>query len=60
MEGEDGRFTRQDGVIEGWRVIQPLLDARPPVRRYPRGSWGPPEADALVAGLGRWHAPWLG
>jgi glucose-6-phosphate 1-dehydrogenase len=59
MEGESGRFTRHDGVVEAWRVMQPLLDAPPPAHRYPRGSWGPARADALVAGLGRWHAPWV-
>ncbi|MDT5024463.1 MAG: Glucose-6-phosphate dehydrogenase, C-terminal domain [Micromonosporaceae bacterium] len=26
------RFTRQDGVEEQWRIIQPLLDAPPPVQ----------------------------
>ena len=36
------RFTRQDGVEEAWRVLQPLLDAPPPVHPYAPGSWGPP------------------
>jgi glucose-6-phosphate 1-dehydrogenase len=59
MEGENGRFTRQDGVVEAWRVMQPLLDAPPPVQPYAKGSWGPPAAERLVAGVGRWHAPWV-
>jgi glucose-6-phosphate 1-dehydrogenase len=59
MEGENARFTRQDGVVEAWRVMQPLLDSPPPVHRYAPGSWGPAAADGLVAGLGRWHAPWV-
>jgi glucose-6-phosphate 1-dehydrogenase len=59
IEGESGRFTRQDSVVEAWRVLQPLLDAPPPVIPYARGSWGPPAAERLVAGRGRWHAPWL-
>ena len=53
------RFTRQDGVEETWRIMQPLLDAPPPVHRYPPGSWGPAAADKLVAGHGRWHGPWV-
>jgi glucose-6-phosphate 1-dehydrogenase len=53
------RFTRQDGVEEQWRIIQPLLDAPPPVRAYEPGSWGPRAADELVAGHGRWHGPWV-
>jgi len=58
MVGTSTRFTRQDGVEETWRVMQPLLDAPPPVHSYPQGSWGPDAADTILAGHGRWHAPW--
>ena len=57
MNGHSTRFTRQDGVEETWRIMQPLLDAPPPVHPYAPGSWGPPAADELVAGHGRWHEP---
>jgi glucose-6-phosphate 1-dehydrogenase len=59
MVGDSTRFTRQDGVEEAWRVLQPLLDAPPPVHPYAKGSWGPGEADRLVAGYGGWHGPWV-
>jgi glucose-6-phosphate 1-dehydrogenase len=59
MAGDSTRFTRQDGVEETWRIMQPLLDAPPPVHGYEPGSWGPKEADELIAGHGRWHGPWL-
>jgi glucose-6-phosphate 1-dehydrogenase len=59
MVGNGMRFTRQDGVEETWRIMQPLLDAPPPVHTYAQGSWGPEAADALVAGHGRWHDPWI-
>ncbi len=59
MVGRSVRFTRQDGVEEAWRIMQPLLDAPPPVKVYAPGSWGPEAADALVAGHGRWHGPWV-
>ena len=59
MNGQSTRFTRQDGVEETWRIMQPLLDAPPPVQPYAPGSWGPPAADHLVAGHGRWHEPWI-
>jgi glucose-6-phosphate 1-dehydrogenase len=59
MRGDTTRFTRQDGVEETWRIMQPLLDNPPPVHSYARGSWGPQAADALVAGHGRWHEPWV-
>ena len=60
MVGDSTRFTRQDSVEEAWRVLQPLLDAPPPVQSYPKGSWGPGACDNLVAGHGRWHSPWVG
>ena len=41
MVGDSTRFTRQDGVEETWRIMQPLLDAPPPVHPYAPGSWGP-------------------
>jgi glucose-6-phosphate 1-dehydrogenase len=59
LVGESTRFTRQDAVEEQWRVMQPLLDAPPPVHPYAPGSWGPDAADALLAGHGRWHGPWI-
>jgi glucose-6-phosphate 1-dehydrogenase len=59
LRGQSTRFTRQDGVEQTWRIMQPLLDAPPPVHVYPRGSWGPDAAEALVAGHGRWRGPWI-
>jgi glucose-6-phosphate 1-dehydrogenase len=59
MIGESARFTRQDSVEETWRILQPLLDAPPPVHAYAQGTWGPKEADQLVSGRGTWHEPWL-
>ena len=59
MVGQSTRFTRQDGVEETWRVMQPLLDAPPPVHPYAPGSWGPEAADKLVAGHGKWYGPWV-
>jgi len=57
--GDSRPFTRQDGVDETWRVMQPLLDAPPPVHTYAPGSWGPAEAERLVSGYGSWHEPWI-
>ena len=59
LVGDTTRFTRQDGVEETWRIMQPLLDAPPPVHPYAPGSWGPKEADGLVAGYGKWYGPWI-
>ena len=59
MVGQSTRFTRQDGVEEAWRIMQPLLDAPPPVHGYAPGSWGPAAAEELVASHGGWHGPWI-
>jgi glucose-6-phosphate 1-dehydrogenase len=59
LVGQSTRFTRQDAVEETWRVFQPLLDAPPKVHPYAPGTWGPEASDALVAGHGRWHEPWI-
>ena len=60
IHGQSALFTREDSVEETWRIVQPLLDAPPPVETYARGSWGPAGADALVAGFPNWREPWLG
>jgi glucose-6-phosphate 1-dehydrogenase len=59
MAGDATFFTRQDGVEETWRVMQPLLDAPPPVQSYAPGTWGPVQAESLVAEHRGWHGPWL-
>ena len=60
MHGDSSCFTREDSVEETWRIVQPLLDAPPPVQSYQPGSWGPPGADKLLAGHPGWREPWLG
>ena len=42
------------GVERAWEVLEPVLDAPGQVVRYPRGGWGPAEADALIAPR-KWH-----
>jgi glucose-6-phosphate 1-dehydrogenase len=59
LNGDDRLFARQDAVEESWRILQPLVAYPPPVRRYAAGTWGPPEADALVSGCPAWQQPWL-
>jgi glucose-6-phosphate 1-dehydrogenase len=59
MVGASARFTRQDGVEETWRIMQPLVDAPPPVHPYAPGSMGPQAADELVVGHSNWHEPWI-
>jgi glucose-6-phosphate 1-dehydrogenase len=59
MRGDSSQFAREDGVEETWRIVQPLLDAPPPVQPYQPGSWGPESAAKLCAGHPGWREPWL-
>ena len=59
MTGKSTRFSRQDSVEETWRIMQPLLDAPPPVHTYTPASWGPAAADEIAAGFGGWRRPWI-
>ncbi|MEP7354338.1 MAG: glucose-6-phosphate dehydrogenase [Acidobacteriota bacterium] len=57
MLGDATLYTRQDMVEASWKVIQPILDdwgARKfSFPNYEPGSWGPAEADAMLARTGR-------
>jgi glucose-6-phosphate 1-dehydrogenase len=57
IEGHAALFAREDSVEETWRIVEPILRNPPPVHLYDRGSWGPPEGDALAAKDGGWHNP---
>jgi glucose-6-phosphate 1-dehydrogenase len=59
MRGDASHFARQDAVEETWRVVQPLLDAPPPVEFYEPGTWGPVSSDELTRDYGGWRDPWL-
>jgi len=59
MVGDATHFAREEAVEETWRVVQPLLDAPPPVEVYRQGSWGPTAAERMVSSEGGWHDPWL-
>ncbi|MBV9801223.1 MAG: glucose-6-phosphate dehydrogenase [Solirubrobacterales bacterium] len=59
LEGDSAPFTRQDSIEETWRIMAPLIDQPPPVHPYEPGTWGPKEADKLLAGIDRWHGPWI-
>jgi glucose-6-phosphate 1-dehydrogenase len=50
MVGETFRFAREDYVEEAWRIVDPVLDDGSPPPEYEPGTWGPPEAEALVPG----------
>jgi glucose-6-phosphate 1-dehydrogenase len=63
MIGEMTLFLRSDEVEAAWKIIDPLLcfwEKHPPAHMptYQAGSWGPREADQLIAADGaRWREP---
>lgn len=54
MDGDHTLFAREDSVERGWMAVQPALENPAPICAYPAGSWGPPEADKLIAPR-TWH-----
>jgi glucose-6-phosphate 1-dehydrogenase len=50
LRGDSFRFAREDYVEEAWRIVDPAIQAGAPIHEYEPGTWGPPEADALVPG----------
>jgi glucose-6-phosphate 1-dehydrogenase len=56
MVGDRTLFTGSDAIERLWEISEPLLEDSPPTMPYEPGSWGPPEADALIAPR-RWHLP---
>jgi glucose-6-phosphate 1-dehydrogenase len=55
LTGDRSLFTRPDGLAAVWKVATPLLEAKPRVKRYAPGSWGPAAAAKLAAPDGWIH-----
>jgi glucose-6-phosphate 1-dehydrogenase len=56
MSGDPALFIRADATEAAWKVVDPILSAWEAdpgeLPRYPAGSWGPREAEALLAPTG--------
>ncbi|MFI5363416.1 MAG: glucose-6-phosphate dehydrogenase [Elusimicrobiota bacterium] len=57
MSGKTALFAREDSVEAAWAIVDPVLKTRHRSLTYAPGTWGPEEADALVANDGGWHNP---
>jgi glucose-6-phosphate 1-dehydrogenase len=61
MQGDPSLFARADGIELAWRIIDPVLagwatPGAPAAALYEPGSWGPAEADRMLAVDGRaWY-----
>jgi glucose-6-phosphate 1-dehydrogenase len=58
IQGDASLFTRADEVETAWSIIDPILQTwethqTPPLAVYKPSSWGPAEADVLLAKDGR-------
>lgn len=60
MAGDGALFTREEAVEAAWSVVDPVLTKHHPAIPYRPGSWGPKQADALIAADGGWHNPQIG
>ena len=58
MQGDATLFARQDVVENAWAIVDQLINAKSqPVHEYTQGSWGPADANRLVADVGGWNTP---
>jgi len=57
MAGDATLFARQDVVEAAWAIVDPVIHGPSPMFEYEPGSWGPPQADRLVADVGGWNTP---
>lgn len=57
MAGDATLFARQDSVEAAWAICDPIINQRGASYRYEPGSWGPREAERMVAACGGWYNP---
>ncbi len=57
MAGDGSLFTSLDAVEAAWTAVDDVLVNHPKAVAYQAGTWGPAQADALVAGDGGWQNP---
>jgi glucose-6-phosphate 1-dehydrogenase len=57
MAGDATLFARQDVVEAAWAIVDPVIHGPSPMFDYDQGTWGPKEADAMVADVGGWNTP---
>ncbi len=57
MRGDETLFVREDSVEAQWKIVDPVLGNVTPIFEYAPRTWGPPEADQIIAREGGWHNP---
>jgi glucose-6-phosphate 1-dehydrogenase len=59
LRGDGALFAREDAVEAAWKAVNGVLDTPGISHSYQPGSWGPKQADKLIAADGYWHNPIL-
>jgi glucose-6-phosphate 1-dehydrogenase len=57
VRGDATLFVREAAVEAAWRVVDPVLGQATPLHVYEPGTWGPLEADQIMAAADEWHNP---
>lgn len=57
MAGDRALFTSEKAIEAAWAVLDQVLIDHNKAIPYAVGSWGPRQADALIAEYGGWHNP---
>jgi glucose-6-phosphate 1-dehydrogenase len=57
LRGDPSLFAREDSVDIAWRIVDGILGNETPLAEYEPGTWGPPEADNIIADGDGWHNP---
>jgi glucose-6-phosphate 1-dehydrogenase len=57
LAGDQTLFAREDYIEEAWRIVDAAIKGPSPVHEYAPGTWGPPQANALIAKDGGWRNP---
>jgi glucose-6-phosphate 1-dehydrogenase len=57
LEGDQSLFAREDAIEAQWQIVEAVLGDVSQLYIYEPNTWGPVEADALIAGNGKWVDP---
>jgi glucose-6-phosphate 1-dehydrogenase len=57
VRGDPSLFARMDSVESAWRIVDPVLGGTTTLYFYEPNTWGPTEADRMIAADGKWYNP---
>jgi glucose-6-phosphate 1-dehydrogenase len=57
LHGDPSLFAREDMITAQWRIVEPILGDVTPIHEYEPDTWGPAEANGMIADNGGWVDP---